>query len=181
MVLYSQQFRTRPDLALCTLNRSGTRDDQAERITSFPPGYPERRYIYHVPGSSLTFECFGFTVREELNSNTVHNLLARAIRPFADPAKRRFPAERMRHSRDGFWWEEEAQDGSLTYLYIHLPTEPKLDYSQMAYTIFGMLQIAMDYPHLAFNCVAQDEYESGLMVIAYPTLGWSELEAATAR
>ena len=83
---------------------------------------------------------------------------------------------------DGFWWEEEAQDGSLTYLHILLPTtEPKLDYGQMADTISGLLQIATEYPHVEIHCKAQDEYESGLEVIALPNLAWAEPEVATAR
>lgn len=168
-------------MALCTLNSRWTRDHHAEETISFPPGWPEHNYIYHVPLSSITLECFGFTIQAELDSQIVYNLLARAWRPFANPAQRRLPAARIRHDLDGFWWEEEAQDESFTYLHILLPTEPKLDYGQMADTIAGMLQIAIDYPHITIHCRAQDEYDGGLQVIALPNLAWSEPEGATAR
>ena len=91
------------------------------------------------------------------------------------------PAERLRHDTENFWWEAEAQDGSFTYFYILLPKDPKLDYGQMADTIYGMLRIAIDYPHVTIRCTAQDDYESGLKVIALPNSSWSEPEVATAR
>ena len=87
------------------------------------------------------------------------------------------PATQVDHHEEWLYrWEEDAEDESLTSFSVHIfppfGQDEVMDFGQMADTITGMLNLAIDYPHMELACYAEDDYESGLEILAELFLSW---------
>ena len=148
---------------------------KAHRLPPLPPGFPRRRFEYHVPGSSVTLECYSFHEEENLHSPALFRLLDRAYVIFSDPRARHDPVEPLRNYPDGFYWAEEHTDRSETALMVQLPDfgdYKKMDYGQMIDALIGTNNLVIDYPQLEMDCEVTDEYEDGPDEIGIVLVRW---------
>lgn len=145
------------------------------RFPPVPAGFPRRRYEYHIPGSSVTLECFRFIEEKELDSAVLFRLFDRAYGIFSNPHARHDPVEPLKNYPDGFRWIEKHTDGSETMLMVFLPNRghyKKMDEGQMIDILIGINNLVIDYPQLEIDCEVTDEYEDGPHQIGIVVVRW---------
>ncbi|KAI4255973.1 MAG: hypothetical protein L6R42_006474, partial [Xanthoria sp. 1 TBL-2021] len=121
----------------------------------FPPGFPDKPYVYTIRYSDFTLVCYWSHHEPRMNITWVEVLMRRLISVFIDSRKTNILLPRG-------VFKEPANPTPGTIItsleYIKVPFEERrMTYGIFLHVLRGTNNMRLDYPHLNFGCSVEKE------------------------